>query len=78
MEEFNSKTNGCIEDLQGFNDSLEFLRGYLDYKNIEFQDIFKAQNKKNQVYTKIFEEIKEKYVTKLKQKLLKRENVFNN
>ena len=66
MEEFNSKTNGSIEDLQGFDDPLEFLRGYLDYKNIEFQDIFKAQNKKNEVYTQIFTEIKEKYVAKLK------------
>ena len=77
MEEFNSRTSATIEDLNGFDDPLEFLRGYLD-KNIEFQDIFKAQNKKHEVYRQIFEEIKEKYKIKLKQKLLKRENVFNN
>jgi hypothetical protein len=35
MEEFNSRTSATIEDLNGFDDPLEFLRGYLD-KNIEF------------------------------------------
>ena len=75
MEEFNSKTGAAIEDLYGYDDPKEFLRTYLQYKDIEFKDVFKQANKKHEVYKEMFDKIRDKYVRILQQKLLKRINV---
>jgi hypothetical protein len=44
MEEFSSKAKVEIGDLKEFKieDPKEFLRGYLEYKEVEFADIFKV------------------------------------